>query len=143
VNPHKNLATATVATAPSPPSSGLSLVLTSGHGARMPPVPFNATVWTTGSAPDPTNAEIVKVTNVATDTLTIVRQQEGTAARTILVGDLFIASVTEKDLVEPSSREAPVEDVHIASGDVLLHGNELDCATNNIEVVADGEVVIL
>ena len=38
----KNLAYSTVATAPSPATSGPSLVLASGGGVLMPAVPFNA-----------------------------------------------------------------------------------------------------
>src|SRR4029078_4314072 len=50
--------------------------------------------------PDPSNAEIVTVTARSSDTLTIVRAQEGTSARTIVVGDVIIASVTKSVLEE-------------------------------------------
>jgi hypothetical protein len=104
---YKNLAIATVATAPSPAASGTSLVVTAGQGARFPTPPFNATVWPATALPDPTTAEIVRVTAIATDTLTLVRAQEGTTARTILVGDLFAATVTKKllddlNLIDPA-----------------------------------------
>jgi len=91
---HKNLAVATVATAPSPATSGTSLVVTSGQGARFPAVPFNATIWPAWNAPDPANAEIVRVTARSTDTLTIARAQESTTARTVVVGDLISAGIT-------------------------------------------------
>jgi hypothetical protein len=64
----------------------------------MPAVPFNATVWPTGVQPLSTNAEIVRVTAISTDTLTITRAQESTTARTIVVGDQFSASITNKTL---------------------------------------------
>lgn len=90
----KNLAISTVATAPSPATSGTSLVVASGHGARFPSVPFQATIWPAGTNPDPSNAEIVTVTAVSTDTLTITRAQESTSARTVVVGDQIAATIT-------------------------------------------------
>lgn len=97
---HKNLAYSTVATAPSPASSGTSLVVASGHGTRFPAVPFNATIWPTASIPDPSNAEIVRVTAISTDTLTITRAQESTSARTVIVGDQIAATITAKTLTD-------------------------------------------
>ena len=97
---HKNFAYSTVATAPSPASSGTSLVVAAGEGARFPAVPFNATVWATGALAIPTNAEIVRVTAISTDTFTIVRAQESTSARTVVVGDQIAATVTAKTLTD-------------------------------------------
>lgn len=97
---HKNLAISAVATAPSPATSGTSLAVTTGHGTRFPTAPFNATIWATGQIPDPTNAEIVRVTAISTDTLTITRVQESTTARTIIVGDQIAATVTRKALTD-------------------------------------------
>lgn len=73
-------------------------MVTAGHGTRFPAVPFNATVWASGALPDPTNAEIVRVTAISTDTLTITRAQEGTSARSIVAGDLIAATITTKTL---------------------------------------------
>lgn len=97
---HKNLAYGTVATAPSPGTSGTSLELSPGEGALLPAAPFNATVWAAGEIPLTTNAEIVRVTNVAGDVLTITRAQEGTVARDIQVGDQFAATITAKTLTD-------------------------------------------
>lgn len=90
----KNFSYSLVATAPSPASSGTSLVVSSGTGSLFPAVPFIATVWPVGQIPSASNAEIIKVTNVSSDTLTIVRQQESSNARTILVGDQIAATIT-------------------------------------------------
>jgi hypothetical protein len=95
---HANLAVSAVSTAPTPATTGVILLVTTGHGVRFPAVPFNATVWPTGAAPTPANAEIVRVTARTTDTLTIVRAQEGTTARSIVVGDQIAATVTKKTL---------------------------------------------
>lgn len=97
---HKNLAYSLVATAPAPAASGTSLVVTAGQGTRFPAVPFNAVICAINELPVPSNAEIVRVTNIATDTLTIVRAQEGTAARTVLVGDQIFAAITAKTLTD-------------------------------------------
>ncbi len=96
---HANFAYTVVATAPSPASSGTSLVVLAGTGALFPAVPFNATVWPYGANPATTNAEIVRVTNRSTDTLTITRTQEGSSARAIGVGDIIAATITAATIV--------------------------------------------
>lgn len=105
---HANLAISQVATAPSPATSGTSLVVTTGHGGRFPAVPFNAPVWPAGGLPDPSNAEIVRVTARTSDTLTIVRAQEGTTARAIVVGDRIAAGITAKTLTDIETPTATV-----------------------------------
>lgn len=97
---HKNFPISTVATAPSPATSGTSLVVASGHGTRFPTAPFNATVWPIDVQPTPANAEIVRVTARSTDTLTIARAQEGTSARTVVVGDQIAATITAETLTD-------------------------------------------
>ncbi len=97
---HKNFAYSTIATAPSPAASGTSLVVASGDGTKFPSVPFNATIWPSGSAPTAANAEIVRVTNISTDTFTITRTQESTSARTVIVGDQIAAAITAKTLTD-------------------------------------------
>ena len=82
----KNFSYSNVATAPSPATSGTSLVVTAGQGSYFPATPFDATIWPAGSQPSNTNAEIVRVTNVSTDTFTITRAQYGTTAQSIAVG---------------------------------------------------------
>lgn len=98
-DPHKNFAKTTVATAPSPATTGLSLVVAAGEGARLPVGTFNAVVWPTGVEPTQANAEIVRATRTV-DTLAIVRQQESTPARTIVVGDQLCAALTAKSLTD-------------------------------------------
>jgi prepilin-type N-terminal cleavage/methylation domain-containing protein len=81
-----------VATAPSPAATGTSLAVTAGQGSRLPTPPFEVTIFPTGSQPTAANAEIVLVTAISGDTLTITRAQEGTTARTIVVGDQIAAT---------------------------------------------------
>src|SRR2546428_3917500 len=86
-----DFAYSTVATAPSPTTTGTSLVVQTGHGSRFPTPPFNAAVWPAGAQPDVRNAEIVRVTAISTDTLAITRAQEGSTARGIIAGDQIAA----------------------------------------------------
>lgn len=91
----KNFAYSTVLTAPSPASSGTSLVVQSGDGAKFPTEPFLATAWPIGVQPTTTNAEIILVSSISTDTFTIVRAQESSSARTVIVGDQIAATLTK------------------------------------------------
>jgi hypothetical protein len=93
---HKNFAYSLVATAPVPATTGTSLVVTAGQGALFPTPPFNVTVWPAGAQPTSTTAEIVRVTAVAADTFTIVRQQEGSTVRSIVAGDQVANTPTAK-----------------------------------------------
>ena len=93
---HPNFAYSTVATAPSPASSGTSLVVASGDGALFADFPFNATIWPADEQPTDDNAEIVRITGRSTDTLTIERAAEGTVARTVVVGDQIAVTITKK-----------------------------------------------
>jgi hypothetical protein len=64
-------------------SSGTTLTVASGDGARFPSAPFRATLWNSSDysdASDDPDREIILVTGVAVDTFTIERGQEGTTA---------------------------------------------------------------
>jgi len=95
----KNFAKATVSTGYD--ADDTSIDLTSGGGARFPTPPFNAAWWDSTTYPDPAddpNVEIVRVTNIVSDTLTITRGQEGTAASTKNTADKtykFLAGFTQ------------------------------------------------
>lgn len=96
---HKNFAKTTVATAPSPATTGLSLVVAAGEGANLPTGTFNVVVWPDGDSPTIANAEVCRATRTV-DTLAIVRQQEGSPARTIVVGDQVCAALTARSLTD-------------------------------------------
>lgn len=98
---HKNLAYSAVATAPSPATSGTSLVLSAGAGSLFPVAPFNVVCWPSGGATaSQSNAEIVRVTAISTDTLTIIRAQEGSTAQSIGVGWQVALTATAKALTD-------------------------------------------
>jgi len=95
----KNFAYGTVLTPPSPATTGTSLVLNSGQGARLPDPAvdgaYNIVMKPAGTIPLSSNAEIARVTAISTDTLTIVREQEGSSARTVIAGDEVYLSLTK------------------------------------------------
>lgn len=70
----------------------------------MPTPPFNGFIWPGGAQPSNANAEIVRVTNVVTDTLTVTRGPQvgdpGGITRTIVVGDQFAAGITVKTITD-------------------------------------------
>lgn len=103
-DPHANFAYSTVATAPSPATTGTSLILAVGEGVRFPDPAsvgaYNCTIWPVGSLPTTANAEIVRVTAKSTDTLTIDREEEGSTARTVIVGDQIAMTITKKTLTD-------------------------------------------
>ena len=96
---HTNFAYATVALPPSPGISGTSLVAT-GAGTIFPGPPYNAVVWPVGQQVKTINAEVVRITGNVGDTLTIVRTQEGSTARSIIAGDQIAVAVTAKTLTD-------------------------------------------
>lgn len=81
-----------------------SIVLSAGQGALLPAVPFNAKWYNATDYPNGYNdplLEYVRVTNRATDTLTITRAQEGTAdSNHNIAGKQYklIATLTAKTL---------------------------------------------
>jgi hypothetical protein len=111
---HKNLAISAVATAPSPATSGTSLTVTSGQGGRFS-AGMNATICPAGTTPDPSNSEIVRITAVSTDTLTITRAQESSTARTVVIGDVIFAGPSVKSLTDIEGAVGNLETLPITS----------------------------
>ncbi len=91
-----NFIYSTVATPPSPATSGTSLVMTDDLSAIMAAVPFNMFVWPSEVGPLAGNAEIVRVIAISGATLTITRAQEGTSARSIMESDQIAEGPTAK-----------------------------------------------
>lgn len=104
----KNLANGIVLTPPSG-TSGTTLVLESGYGAIMPATPFFLTCTPSGQLSTMGNSEIVQVTARSTDTLTIVRAQKGTTARTMSAGWVVGNGVYAEDILAGTSSFVPQE----------------------------------
>src|ERR1035437_7664460 len=120
---HKNLAYSVITTAPSPATSGTTLVVNTGEAARFPATPFNATIWPINTVPTPGNAEIVRVTNITGDTLTITRTQESTSARTVVIGDVIGATHTVKNQTDVEGAINTLETSKAALASPAFSGN--------------------
>jgi len=127
----KNFSYSTVAVAPSPAASGTTLTVSAGQGALFA-VGRMAVVYPTGVAPLSSNSEIVLVSNVVGDVLTIDREEESTTARTIVVGDqiaqIFTAgqlNTLEADIAAAGS--VATDSIWDAEGD-LVQGTGPDTA---------------
>lgn len=94
----KDGATGTVLTAPSPATSGTSLVLNSGEGARFPAAPFYAIAHPNNTIPTVSTSEKVLVTAVSTDTFTITRAQGIYSAQSIAVGWRISNAIFQEDI---------------------------------------------
>lgn len=138
---HKNFAYSLVATAPSPATSGTSLVVTAADGALFPAVPFNLVIWPTGVQPTAVNAEIVTVTAISTDTLTIVRAQEGSVARTVVIGDQVAASITLRTLNDVEGELAPSRNMTIQAGFSAYYPDHYEIASGKTTEIGSGAVL--
>lgn len=140
---HKNFAQSLVATAPSPATSGISLVVTGADGAKFPATPFNATIWPAGVQPTTTNAEIVRVTAISTDTFTIVRTQESTSARTVIIGDQISANVTVKTMTDTEKLLTGITGGSLSASTAYVAVDTLEIsATDTLEIPATSTVEI-
>lgn len=102
----KNFAKATIVA--SFDGDDTTLTVDTGQGLRFPTVPFNATLYNSTDYPDPSDdpaVEIVRVTDITSDTLTITRAQEGTVARDSSLGKtiFIIAGLTAKAINDLST----------------------------------------
>lgn len=96
---HSLQATSLIVTAPSPAMSGTSLTVTASTGTIFGSLQ-NAVVCPPGVQPTLTNSEVIRITNISTDTFTITRAQEGSSAISIGVGYQIFNAVTPKVLTD-------------------------------------------
>lgn len=115
-DPVANFAATTITTAPSPATTGTSCVVTSGAvfpTIVSPATGFSAVIWPSGSQPTAANSEIVRVTAISTNTLTITRAQEGTAAISVATGYNIAANITAKTITDLQSLEGSSHSVQV------------------------------
>ena len=91
----KNLAVAELAADIT--SSDTSATVKTGQGARLPATPFYATLSPVGVLSTPDNSEIISVTAVSTDTLTIVRAQKSTTAQAFVTNSILGNGIYKED----------------------------------------------
>lgn len=114
----KNFAKVTVDPDGNYDDTSTSIDLLTGHAARLPAAPFNVTWWNITDFPDPADdpyVEIVRVTAISTDTLTITRAQEST-----LAAEHNLAGKTYQMVVSPTKKT--IDDLVALLGDVFGSG---------------------
>lgn len=95
---YTNFAFSTVKTAPTPAETGTSVTVATDEGADFPAAPFTLTICQAGQRPRTTNAEVVLVTAIVGDILTITRAYDGTTARSVVAGDEVWNTVVARDM---------------------------------------------
>jgi ribosomal protein L18 len=115
-------------------SSGTSVTVASGHGARFPSLSsgeyFYATLIDASN-----NLEIVKVTARSSDVLTVTRAQESTTARAFAIGDRIELRVTAQGLADHIDLDNVVADNSITAAKINISGN----GTAGQAVLTDGD----
>ena len=93
-------------------SSATTFTVKSGTGSKFGAVPFNATVWNStdyADASDDPFVEIVTVTSVSGDILTVTRGQEGlTATAKNMTGKTYAIAQTYTALVANAKLDGPI-----------------------------------
>ena len=141
-NNFADFSTSLIATAPSPATTGTSLVVTATEGTVFPAVPFYATLYPDSSYPTFDNAEIVLVTVVSTDTLTITRGQKGTTGKTVIVGWRISAGIYAAELSDPVRVEVTKASHGFVAGNVLKSsGTDGEYNKATADTAANAEVV--
>ncbi len=102
-----NFAWSTVLVPPNTPIAGTSLTVALGTGTRFPAAPFYAVAKPQRVKPLSTNCELVRVTAVVGDVLTITRAQGITTAKTIALGWEFYNGITSELLDQIIAAAAP------------------------------------
>ena len=123
----KNLALGTIATAPSPASSGTEFILQSGEGDFFVQPSsggsFYATIVPPGVNPSMLNSEICLVTARSSDTFTITRAQKDTTAKDIDVDWVVFQGIYAEDIVNSASfvfGEVPTGDIDGVNDEFVL-----------------------
>jgi hypothetical protein len=100
----KNFATSNILAPPSPSTSGTTLTVLTGEGIRF--TVGRACIAPALATPTPVNAEVVDITGVAGDTLSITRASESSTARTVVAGDVIYQGLTAA-MLESRTRPHP------------------------------------
>lgn len=112
----KNLATTTIVSHPGPPTSATSVTVATGTGSRL--FTGMAVIHPADAVPTAANAEVVSITDVTGDVVTIVRTQESSTARAIVTGDILTQGITAAmwdTLVSSNAGKAAASHVHSAA----------------------------
>lgn len=109
MNNNANLANSILAKALA--SSDTSAQLQPGDGSNMPPIPFKLTITPYGLLPTKANSEIVLVTAISTDIVTITRAQDGTTAQSFPAGSIIGNGIYIEDVQTALDAKANASDL--------------------------------
>lgn len=140
----KDFAIGKVATAPSPTTSGITLVLQTGQGSLFPDPAsgeYNVIVYPDGEQPNASNSEWVRVTAKSSDSLTITREQESSTARDIQIGDIVALNLGAKFKADLQTALDYLDDA-ITTLDTDLTTLQGDVSDLTDTVTAQGNVLV-
>lgn len=122
-----NNATTTIASGLT--STATTITLASGTGSLFPSLSGgNTFIATLTDAATNLIREIVKVTAITGDVLTVVRAQEGTSATTWVTGDVFAQLLTAGQMATFVQGTATVTSFNTRTGAITLTGTDVDTA---------------
>lgn len=126
----KDFATAVVNTPPDPQTSGTSLTVNSGQGERL--TEGFATLHPENTLPTLDTAEVVEVTNISDDTITIVREQKQTTAKEVasdwrITNGVYADDINNKAEEGHTHTEEDITDL----GDYATDSDLTDHTSNN------------
>lgn len=132
-----NFAFGVVANAPSPATSGTTLILEAGQGANFA-YPMDVVVCPSNTRPTNSNAEIVRITNIVGNTLTITRSQQLTTEKSIAQGWFVfggplnkLVSVIDTHLYAMVGMIVPYAGSTPPTGWLIANGNAISRVTYN------------
>lgn len=143
----KNNAQSLVATAPSPATTGTSLVVTTGEGTLFPASNFWATIWNAATYSEPKldpNFEVVLVSSRSTDTFTVTRGQlNGSAGRTIVAGDAVKLLLEDQHLIDIHTAVNALEAVPVPKSlcDATVGDSGADYTTIPLAITAGARTI--
>jgi microcystin-dependent protein len=150
INFTQELATSTIAVAPSPATSGTSITLQTGHGSRFPnsfSLPFILIAHPDNELPTEDNAEFLRVTGVSGDSFTIERGMSvgyvSPSPKSISTGWRVSIPVTTEDVSQSLSTFFFVSDslAEFSIGDVLAYSSPGVYFKAQADTAANAEVV--
>lgn len=142
---HENFSFGVITVAPSPATSGTTLSMSNSDAAKMPnpaTANYNLVVWQKNTQPTSGVSEIIRVTargvadsgGVGNTQFTIVRAQEGSSARVIVIGDWAGNNITKKwvtDIENAINQKTVVTVGTNAGADYVCDGT-----SDNVEIQA-------
>ena len=118
-----------------------TLTLASGYASYMPAVPFSATITPFGQLSTMTNSEIVLVTAISGDVLTVTRAQKSTTANIFKEGDVLSNGIYTDDQWEISNIDGGSEILMNRSGTASVN-THLPVFTDALNGVTDSGIAV-